>query len=105
MLEPLPDGLRKTLGPRIDRVAGEGGGFLEASAGALAGGWAASLDAFEAALAAYDADIAAWRGEGHTRALDVDALERLFALGFALEQLHQDFAALRGWIATFEAAG
>ncbi|WP_395665275.1 FUSC family protein [Methylocella sp.] len=105
VLEPLPGGLRETLSGRIDRVSAEGGGFLEASAGALAGGPAASLDAFEAALAAYDEDIAAYRAEGHMRALGVDDLERLFALGFALEQLHQDFKALRGWIEAFGAVG
>jgi hypothetical protein len=42
-----------------------------------------------AALNAYAVEIARLRAEGVTRSLPGDVAERLFATGFALEQLHQ----------------
>jgi hypothetical protein len=48
----------------------------------------------EAALKVYADEITALLSEGLTRALSSNDLERLFALGFALEQLHQNFADL-----------
>ena len=45
----------------------------------------------------YAAEIAAIRREGLMRELPGDALERLFTLGFALEQLHQHFRDLGRW--------
>jgi hypothetical protein len=53
------------------------------------------LEAFEQALAAYEVDVAQVRREGLTRALPGEDTERFFALGFALEQLHQNFLDLR----------
>ena len=41
---------------------------------------------------------AAIRREGLTRALPSDALEHLFTLGFALEQLHQHLRDLERWV-------
>ena len=40
---------------------------------------------------AYAAEIAALRRDGVTRTLTDDAAERFFALGFALEQMHNNF--------------
>jgi len=48
----------------------------------------------EASLKAYEAEIASLRSEGLTRALSTGEVERLFALGFALEQLCANFADL-----------
>lgn len=52
------------------------------------------LDAIDAAFDGYEAEIAALRRDGLTRDLPGDAVERFFALGFALEQLHRDFKDL-----------
>jgi Fusaric acid resistance protein-like len=53
------------------------------------------LDDFEAALAAYIAEVEAVRGEGLTLPLPSNEVEPVFALGFALEQLRQNFIDLR----------
>ncbi|WP_374308566.1 FUSC family protein [Methylocella sp.] len=100
-LEPLPEALRGKLAGPIARVAEEGAQFLEASGRALVGGPRPSLDAFEAALDDYDREIAVYRQAGFTRPLSVDELERLFALGFALDQLRRDVAELSRWSADF----
>jgi hypothetical protein len=52
------------------------------------------LEAVDAAFDGYGGEIAALRREGLTRDLPGDAVERLFALGFALDQLHRDFKDL-----------
>jgi hypothetical protein len=52
------------------------------------------LAAFDAAFDGYEAEIAALRREGLLHDLPGDAVERFFALGFALEQLHLDFRDL-----------
>lgn len=57
------------------------------------------LDAVESALAEYEAEIAELRREGLTRGLSVDAAERLFAIGFALEQMYVNFKDLGRCIA------
>lgn len=48
----------------------------------------------EQALAAYVTEVAAVRRDGLIRALPGDQAERFFALGFAMEQLHQNFRDL-----------
>jgi hypothetical protein len=52
------------------------------------------LVAVDAAFDGCAAEITALRREGLTCDLTVDSLERLFALGFALEQLRHDFREL-----------
>jgi hypothetical protein len=42
---------------------------------------------------AYNSEIAALRSEGVTRTLSIAGVEQLFALGFALEQMHHNLAA------------
>ena len=53
----------------------------------------------ESALDAYAAEIAALRREGLTRSLPGDSAERFFALGFALEQMHNNFKDLERCVA------
>ena len=55
--------------------------------------------AVENAIAGFDAEIAALRAEGLTRNLSGDAIERLFGLGFAFDQLRQDLRELSRWMA------
>jgi hypothetical protein len=50
-----------------------------------------SLEPVDASLKAYESEVASLRGEGLTRALSTTEIERLFALGFALEQLCENF--------------
>jgi len=48
------------------------------------------LAAVEMAVAAYSAEIASLRRDGLTCSLDEDSAERFFALGSALEQMHNN---------------
>ncbi|MFZ0528709.1 MAG: FUSC family protein, partial [Xanthobacteraceae bacterium] len=45
-------------------------------------------------LETYGAEVAALRRDGVTRGLTDDAAERFFAVGFALEQMHNNFSDL-----------
>jgi hypothetical protein len=71
---PIPETLQARLGPPLARVA---------------------------AFDGYAGEIAALRREGLTRDLPVDALERLFALGFAVEQLRHDFRELEQCVSEY----
>lgn len=101
-LKPLPESLRGRLGPLLTAVGAAARDFLNASAAALdAGRGPPPLDAFEAALAAYIAEVEAARGEGLTLPLTSNEVERVFALGFALEQLRQNFIDLRRCVQSY----
>jgi uncharacterized membrane protein YccC len=95
---PLPDGpVRERLQPRLGALAEAAAAALLGSARALTGE-APAPDAAPllAAHEAYSAEVAALRQDRITRDLPNDAVERLFALGFALDQLCRnlgDFAA------------
>jgi uncharacterized membrane protein YccC len=96
-----PEGLRPRLSPVIAAAAASAVAFLETSGEALPSGKPPSLAELDAALAGYEAEIAALRREGLTRDLSVDDVERLFGLGFALDQLRQDLKELVRWILEF----
>ena len=92
---PPPDAVRMRLKPPAARVGAAFADYLRASAAALQSGRGPpSLEGVESALAAYAAEIAALRRDGVTRTLTDDAAERFFALGFALEQMHNNFKDL-----------
>ncbi|MGB7035891.1 MAG: hypothetical protein WBD71_10205, partial [Xanthobacteraceae bacterium] len=59
------------------------------------------VEAFEAALAAYIAEVEVVRGEGLTLPLTSNEVEPVFALGFALEQLRQNFIDLRRCVQSY----
>jgi uncharacterized membrane protein YccC len=91
----LPEAFRIRLGPLLTRVSETTRDYLQASSAALLGRrHPPSLDRVDLALAGYAADVAALRREGLTRDLPVDEVERIFVLGFALEQLLQHFRDL-----------
>jgi len=93
---PLPDSLRARLSAPLARVGAAASDFLNDSASALSERiQPPAQDAFEAALAAYTAEVEAVRGEGLTMPLTSNEVEPVFALGFALEQLHQNFFDLQ----------
>jgi uncharacterized membrane protein YccC len=99
---PLPERFQARLGPLLRRFGEAGGECLRACGVALkAGGEPPPLDAVETALDAFAAEIAAVRREGWTRDLPIDDVERIFTLGFALEQLRRNFNDLARCLAEF----
>ena len=95
LVGPLPDGIAPRLAGALAQVSASAGDFLHGSARALATRHPPPPVApVEAALEAYDRELSALRKEGLTRALPSDDLERLFALGFAFDQLCRNFTDL-----------
>ncbi|HZQ00508.1 MAG TPA: FUSC family protein [Reyranella sp.] len=93
---PLPASMQARLAPPLSIVASAAADFLSASGRALvASAEAPSLERFEKALEAYDREVEAARREGLTRVLSADAAERFFAVGFALEQMHDNLKDLQ----------
>ena len=93
---PLPETLQARLGPPLARAAETAVDYLRGSSAALiARRNPPPLDAVDAAFDGYEAEIAALRREGLTPDLPGDAVERLFALGFTLEQLRRNFEDLK----------
>ncbi|MBS0221879.1 MAG: FUSC family protein [Proteobacteria bacterium] len=92
----LPEPLQTRLTARVSDVAVAAAALFRSSGSALllrAG--PPSIGPFEAALKAYEAEVAAVRQEGLTRVLPGDAAERFFAVGFALEQIHRNLIDLQ----------
>ncbi len=93
--EPLPESLYARLGPLLERVAETTADQLHRRGEALAARREPSpFDAADAAFDDYTEAIAAVRLEGLTRGLSVDAVERIFTLGFALDQMRKDLRDL-----------
>ena len=92
---PLPHAIAQRLEPLLARVGEGASEFLVGSSTALAQRRPPPpLKPVQTALDAYDSEIVSLRSGGLTRALSMDEVERLFALGFALEQLRADFSDL-----------
>jgi hypothetical protein len=95
-IKPLPEPLRSRLGAPLARVGAAASDFLNDSATALNERTTPPpLDDYETALSAYTAVVEAVRSEGLTLPLTANEVEPLFALGFALELLRQNFIDLR----------
>jgi hypothetical protein len=93
---PVPATLKLRLAPKLTELGQAASHFLRASGSALTTRVAAPpLNSFELALQKYQAAITGLRAEGATRNLTGETLEGLFALGFALEQLRQNFKDLQ----------
>jgi uncharacterized membrane protein YccC len=85
---PLPDALRGRLGPPLARVAESVADHLRRTAEALgARREPPPLDAVEAAFDDYSRTSDAARSERLTLSLPADAVERVFTLRFALDQM------------------
>jgi len=94
--KPLPEPLRSRLSAPLARVGDVARDFLNDSAIALGARNAPPpLDAYEGALSAYTAEVEAVRSEGLTLPLTANEVEPVFALGFTLEQLRQNFIDLQ----------
>jgi uncharacterized membrane protein YccC len=92
---PLPAGLRDRLERPIARVSVTAVEHLRKCSAALrTRRGPPPLDAIEAALDGYAAEVAALRHEGLTRDLSIDEVEHFFTFGFALEQLHRNLGDL-----------
>jgi uncharacterized membrane protein YccC len=99
---PLPDLFQARLGPPLARVVETAADYMRAGRVALvARRNSPPLDAVEAALNAYAGAIAAVRHERLTQALPGDVVERIFALSFALDQLHQNLIDLGRCVTEF----
>jgi uncharacterized membrane protein YccC len=97
---PLPEAIGKRLQSPLAGVGAAFADYLGASAAALlADRGPPPLTAVESALEAYAAEIAALRREGFTRSLPSDAAERVFALGFAFEQMYSNCKDLQRCVA------
>ena len=102
---PLPGVFEARLGPWLARMSDTVADYLHASAAALSTRQGPPpLDHVEATLDGYAAEIAALRRQGLTRELPDDAVERIFAIGFALDQLHLHLRDLARCLAEFAPA-
>jgi uncharacterized membrane protein YccC len=86
----LPGPIETRLTPLLQKIAPVVGDFLRASGAALrARNLPPSLERVEAAFKAHADEFDAVRHEGLTRGMTSEAVERFFALGFALEQMRE----------------
>ena len=93
---PLSDPLQTRLGPPLARASKAAADYLRGNRAALiARRNPPPLNAVDASFDGYASEIAALRREGLTPDLPGDAIERLFALGFTLEQLRRNFENLK----------
>lgn len=92
---PLPERFAVRLGPPLTSFARAAADYLRASSAALkARREPPSLAAVEEALAAHAAAIEAARRERLSQDLPAEVVERIFALAFALDQMHRNFGDL-----------
>jgi uncharacterized membrane protein YccC len=97
---PLPDPFQERLGPALARFREAAMDYLRWSSAALIGRRAPpALDAVDETLGDYATAMAALRSASLTRDLSGDAVEHIFTLGFALEQLHRNFRDLERCVA------
>jgi len=102
---PLPEALRQRLAPPLARVSETAAAYLRLSAAALLARQAPpSLETAESVLEGYAAELAALRREGATRQLSDEELERIFAVGFALDQLQLHLRDLARCVSEFAGA-
>jgi uncharacterized membrane protein YccC len=92
---PFPDPVAARLAPPLAQIAAAARDYLLASASALSARHASPpLEPVATAVTAYMSNVGSLRTEGPMDGLPVGERERIFALGFALEQLQQSFSEL-----------
>ena len=97
---PLPAVFQLRLGPLLARVSDASVDYLRASGVALVGRQQApSRHAVDAAFDDYAAEMTTLRHQDLTCDLPVEAMERVFTLAFALEQLRRNFSDLERCVA------
>ncbi|MGB7126907.1 MAG: FUSC family protein [Methylovirgula sp.] len=93
---PFPPAFLERLGGTIAELSETAAEYLRSTGAAIeARRRPPSLARFEAALDSYTVAFAQTRRDGLTRTLSAEAAEQIFAFGFAVEQLHQNFKDLR----------
>jgi uncharacterized membrane protein YccC len=93
--EPLPEPVAQRLDAPVRQVATAYSEYLDGTAAALASrAFPPPLHSVETALEDYTSEIGVLRRQGLTRHLSGGEMERLFALGFAFDQLSDHFADL-----------
>jgi len=93
--QPLPQAIRERLDPPIAKIAQAIPAFLRMTGGALiARGKVPPITDVEQALDAFSEAMAAVRRERLTRDLPSEAVEQIYAIGFALAQLRSDLKSL-----------
>lgn len=103
-IQPLPDAFRSRLAGPMRDVEAAITGYLRASGVALvARQTPPPAQDVEAALAAYGAEVTAIRRAGLTQSLPDESAERFFALGFVLEQMHQNLLELAAGVTEWAA--
>jgi uncharacterized membrane protein YccC len=92
---PLQPDLQARLAAPLADVSAAIVGYLRGAAEALRlAAMPPAIAPVDDALQSYAATVAALRGEGLTRGLPADVIERFFALGFSLEQMRQNLTDL-----------
>jgi len=92
---PLPGDIARRLGPRLAHVSASAGDFLKRCGIALTRHTGPPpRDAVDAAVRDYMSETQSLRSEGLTMKLSNEEVERLFAVGFALDQMQREFADL-----------
>jgi len=105
-LEPLPEPFNVQLGPCLTSVGAAMADHLDACARALlARRGPPSKEAVMAAIDRYGAEMAKLREGGFTRALPAHAVEHVFAIGFALDQIRHHLADLDRCVSELAAPG
>ncbi len=103
---PLPEPARSRLEAALGRAGAAIADYLRASAAALQARRGSPMrDRADAALKAYAVEMETVRREGLTRNLSVEDVERLFALGFALQQIHSNLTDLERCVAEWAGDG
>ena len=99
-ITPLPEAFATRLASPIAQFGAAFADYLRASGAALrARQDPPSLNSVESALDAFAGEMAALRREGLTRSLPADAAEHFFAIGFVLEQMHNNVKDLERCVA------
>jgi uncharacterized membrane protein YccC len=94
-ITPLSEPVAAKLHPALNGLAAAGGAWLRQLSDAFTTrGPPPSLEHFDTALRVYRQEVAALRQEGTFRAFSAEAVGRIFALGFALEQLRENASDL-----------
>ncbi len=90
-IEPLPETIQGRLGPPLKQITDAVDDHLRKCAIALrTGASLRDVDALKEAFDGFADEIGLVRQQGLLKQLNVDALEHVFALSFALEQWRQD---------------
>jgi len=92
---PLPDVLASRLAAPLSQVSKAYTAYMRGCARALSAREnPPPLDDVRLALEMYAVELSKVRSEGLTRALSAETIEHFFALGFALDEIHQNFRDL-----------